>query len=391
MTYYAVTNDPNELMHFGIKGMKWGVRRTDAQLGHPKKPRSAAYKKASSKLSKMMQNGIDRTKANWREYNSPKAKYERQTNRAIEQARKGKLKYGKLTDDQVRRVTERLALERQARQLSDTEKTFRKRLSESIGTGIITGVGAGVAGMVGEKIKRKSTLKTDRLRAEQNDAFERAKEERRLRNANEEQEKKLERTLREEAAKEQIKYNAQKKTDEYEHKRDEAYRVEQARNKYLYGDGDDYYNNRYVKQQTLQEQEKQQREQERKQRLEELKAQRKEYAANVKRIEAEQKRIQEAEREQLRLAEAEAARKEHERYRKGMEELNRIAGKRDYERAIADKQRRIAEAKEKERYEHNMTVWSKDIDNDRSNVYGYEPQISYGTRTARRRRRNGSR
>ena len=25
----------NELYHHGIKGMKWGIRRTDAQLGHP--------------------------------------------------------------------------------------------------------------------------------------------------------------------------------------------------------------------------------------------------------------------------------------------------------------------------------------------------------------------
>ena len=68
MKYYAVTEDPNELMHFGIKGMKWGVIRTPEQLGHyqkpkmprgmkaPKqtKPRSPAYMRASAKLSQKM-------------------------------------------------------------------------------------------------------------------------------------------------------------------------------------------------------------------------------------------------------------------------------------------------------------------------------------------------
>ena len=151
MKYYAVTEDPNELMHFGIKGMKWGVRRTDAQLGHPrhtgsKRPRSLAYKKAQAKLSASMRNGIQKVEAKWKAYNSPENKkirankrYEKQTNRAIEKARKGKLKYGKLTDDQVRRVTERLNLEKQARELSDKEKTFMRRLGQSVTQGIITG------------------------------------------------------------------------------------------------------------------------------------------------------------------------------------------------------------------------------------------------------------
>lgn len=174
MTYYAVTDDPNELAHFGIKGMKWGVRHDKPRHPGSHRPRSAAYKKAQNKLSAAMKNGIKAVEKKWKTYNSPINKqiraerhYENQTNRALEKARKGKLKYGKLTDDQVYRITERLALERNARQLSEGEKTWGKRLRESIGEGVIAGVGSGVGRIVSEKVSRRSTLKTDRMRSEQ--------------------------------------------------------------------------------------------------------------------------------------------------------------------------------------------------------------------------------
>ncbi len=187
MTYYAVTDDPNELAHFGIKGMKWGVRHDKPRHPGSHRPRSAAYKKAQNKLSAAMKNGIKAVERKWNTYNSPinkqiraERRYEKQTNRALEKARKGKLKYGKLTDDQVYRITERLALERNARQLSEAEKTWGKRLRESIGEGVIAGVGSGVGRIVSEKVSRRSTLKTDRLRAEQqnqlNREFERQKD-----------------------------------------------------------------------------------------------------------------------------------------------------------------------------------------------------------------------
>ena len=143
MRYYAVTENPDELMHWGVLGMKWGVRKERPRHTGARR-RSTAYRKAQSKLGKMMKSGIKKAEANWKAYNSPEAKYARQTDRAIQRARKGKLKYGKLTDDQVRRVTERLELERQARALSNTEQRFTSRLSRSITEGVIKGVGEGL-------------------------------------------------------------------------------------------------------------------------------------------------------------------------------------------------------------------------------------------------------
>lgn len=178
MTYYAVTNDPNELMHFGIKGMKWGVIRTPEQLGHHKptksrssKPRSPAYLKASAKLSRSMQAGIARAQANWKAYNSPAQKAQRAENRAInkqirdykrnerafqkhlELARQGRLKYKGISDSEVSRITDRLALERSSRLLSGTEKqSFGRRLAERAGEGVIEGVGRGVSGYINERM-----------------------------------------------------------------------------------------------------------------------------------------------------------------------------------------------------------------------------------------------
>lgn len=158
MKYYAVTDDPNELMHYGILGMKWGRRRTPEQLGHPRhtgsRKRSAAYKKAQSKLGKMMKSGIKKAEAHWKEYNSPKAKEARFMKKAMQQARNGTLKYGKLTDDQVRRVTDRLYLERQARQLGSTENPrYTKRLKSAIGEGIIRGIGGGTGAYIEERFR----------------------------------------------------------------------------------------------------------------------------------------------------------------------------------------------------------------------------------------------
>lgn len=46
-----VSSMNNELRHYGIKGMKWGVRRTPEQLGH--KPKRTSKKQRRAEMSKM--------------------------------------------------------------------------------------------------------------------------------------------------------------------------------------------------------------------------------------------------------------------------------------------------------------------------------------------------
>lgn len=172
MKYYAVTEDPNELMHYGVKGMKWG------QHIFGDRPKSAAYKRAAGKLSSSMRNGIAKARANWKAAHSPavmraKAKVkalkkeqrafrrdEKKMNKAIQKAREGRLRYGKLTDDQVRRVTERLALEQRARQLGSTEKPkFSKRMKEAVKEGMLKGTVQGTSAMLEEIARAKAQSK----------------------------------------------------------------------------------------------------------------------------------------------------------------------------------------------------------------------------------------
>lgn len=377
MKYYAVTEDPNEMMHWGIKGMKWGVRHDKPRHPGSGRKRSAAYKKAQSKLGKMMKSGIKKAEASWKTYNSPEARYNRQTERAIQLARKGKLKYGKLTDDQVRRVTQRLDLERQARAISNTEPTFRNRLARSISEGVITGVGKGVSTRVGEFVGRRSVLKTERLKAEQNERFEIAKEKRRIKNARKEAEEKIRR-----------EFAQDKRKDSYEHERDLAYERERAQNTYLYGakyddngklTGDSYgtyYANRYDKKRSIQDQAKIEARNNKKEyrsqarRLESIqnrqariaeKTNKENYRAQVKKLEAAQKAQDEKERERQRKAKAEWAEEIHKKEaKKAAEEAWRQRESRQYVSGQAqnpiisavedERQRRLAGASTRKRH-----------------------------------------
>lgn len=88
MPYRVIRED--ELYHYGVKGMKWGVRRTAAQLGR-------AIKKAGSSLKKSISE-------------SNKRANERKRERELREM-KGKAR--KLSTDELKRRVERLKLEKE--------------------------------------------------------------------------------------------------------------------------------------------------------------------------------------------------------------------------------------------------------------------------------------
>lgn len=101
--------DDNELYHYGIKGMKWGVRRTPEQLGHVKKAASSAGKAVGSAAKKV-------ASAAGKAYSSHRQK--KAAKKAAEEEQKRRRKpISELTDDELRQRIARLELEKRYRDL----------------------------------------------------------------------------------------------------------------------------------------------------------------------------------------------------------------------------------------------------------------------------------
>lgn len=108
--------DNNELMHYGVPGMKWGVRRTPAQLGR---------KKTSSSKSLF---GKKKSK--------PKAKAKTKSESSKEETAPKKKSVKEMSDDELNAAIRRMQLEQTYASLSpqkvSTGKAVTKRILNNI-------------------------------------------------------------------------------------------------------------------------------------------------------------------------------------------------------------------------------------------------------------------
>ena len=108
--------DNNELMHYGVPGMKWGVRRTPAQLGR---------KKTSSSKSLF---GKKKPK--------PKAKAKTKSESSKEETAPKKKSVKEMSDDELNAAIRRMQLEQTYASLSpqkvSTGKAITKRILNNI-------------------------------------------------------------------------------------------------------------------------------------------------------------------------------------------------------------------------------------------------------------------
>lgn len=148
-----------ELYHHGIKGMKWGIRRTAAQLGHPirtrriKKQRKAALEKA-------------------RKVRREKAEYEAGKQNALKKGTANDiLKYkGDLTNEQMQSAITRITLEQNLSKLQPQTVSKGKGFMSKIGSDILAPaatdvskqiVKSGMVYLVNNKILPKVNLEGD--------------------------------------------------------------------------------------------------------------------------------------------------------------------------------------------------------------------------------------
>lgn len=131
-----------ELYHYGILGMKWGIRRTPAQLGHIV---SAGHKK--------LKNVIDENK---QKKANKKAEEEHMSMPSVRKTRK-------MSDSDIKAKIERLKLEKEYKQLlNDTRNESRNRgkqfiasILETSGKNILTQLSAYGMGILVNKIFEK--------------------------------------------------------------------------------------------------------------------------------------------------------------------------------------------------------------------------------------------
>lgn len=139
-----------ELYHYGVKGMKWGIRRSPAQLGHKtgtkKKKKSGMLTKAGKKVAE----------------SAKKAYSDHRERKRVKKLMKKKP--SKMTSEELNEYINRMNLERAAKQARQSVKQISpdhvsagRRFATSLGRDVIAPAAKNVGRQYLEKVLRDAT------------------------------------------------------------------------------------------------------------------------------------------------------------------------------------------------------------------------------------------
>lgn len=128
----------NSLYHHGVKGMKWGVRRTPAQLGHKT---TSSKKKKTGLFSKSKQETKKKTVVKSTEHTEQKPK---------------KKSVKEMTDQELNTSINRMRLEQQYAQLTPKKASLGKRfVNSAINDVLVPGIREGAKNMVADQTRKR--------------------------------------------------------------------------------------------------------------------------------------------------------------------------------------------------------------------------------------------
>lgn len=162
----------NYLEHYGVLGMKWGVRRTPEQLGH--KPSSkkktadlkSTVKKVGSAVVSKSKTVIEAGKKKLAEKKSVKMESKtKKTNSEVKTSSK-KRKVSSMSDEELRKVVQRLSLEKQYQQLSPKTSSGKEKVMKFLKTSgkvAVTAIAIGEVYGGAKALGKKYDLSNDQI------------------------------------------------------------------------------------------------------------------------------------------------------------------------------------------------------------------------------------
>lgn len=117
------------LVHYGVLGMKWGVRRSPAELARARGER--APKSTKKKTSFFSKKTVKKTSGNKK----------KETSKEADTAKSKKKSVSEMTDEELTSAIRRLDLERRYRELNPKKVTLGKKIVDNVITPALTETG----------------------------------------------------------------------------------------------------------------------------------------------------------------------------------------------------------------------------------------------------------